>query len=156
MRLESVVEFNPDRFISSDYSNSQKFPKATQKLMNPNLPFTQYEKINKHRITSRDIYTAKPGDIIICLMNTKSRLIGIVDNFCIVPNTFCVLRPVSISTNALYVLLKILFVQQQLINNKNSITIKDVKEVMLPYELSPPHNAVLSSLSHLTFGNFSQ
>lgn len=113
--------------------------------MNSNNPFAQYEKINKHHVTTLDIYTAQPGNIIICLMNTKSRLIGIVDRLCIVSNTFCVLRPVSISTNALYVLLKIPFVQQQLINNKNSI--KDVKEVMLPYELSPPHNAVLSSIS---------
>lgn len=76
-----------------------------------------------------------------------NRLIGIVDRFYVVPNTFCVLQPILISTNTLYALLKTNFVQSQLNKSKQSITIKDVKEVMLPYEISSAHDVVLNSLS---------
>ncbi|MFJ7921561.1 hypothetical protein ACIQ6U_17585 [Lysinibacillus fusiformis] len=147
MQLETIVNINPDRFVPNHFSNSKKFAKVTQALIKPNYPYIKYEAINKSGITNRNLYTANEGDIILCLMNTKIRLIGIVDRFCIVPNTFCVLRPILISTNALYALLKMNFIQSQLNSAKKSITIKDVKEVMFPYEISPAHDVVLKSIS---------
>lgn len=147
MKLGTIININPNRFNPDSYPNSKKFVKVTQALMKPNHPYIEYETINKSGITNRDIYTANEGDMIVCLMNTKVRLIGIVDRFCIVPNTFCVLQPTLISTNALYALLKTNLIQSQLDTTKKSITIKDVKEVMFPYEFSPAHDVVLNSLS---------
>lgn len=80
-------------------------------------------------------------------MNTKERIISIVEQFCIIPNTFVVLRPILISSNTLYGLLKISGIEKQLTTTKNSITLKEVQNLMLPYEISPAHNNVLHSLS---------
>lgn len=147
LKFETIITINPERFDVNKFPNSKKFSKVTQAALKPNDPTIQYLAINKKDLTKRDIYTAQQGDILICLMNTKIRLIGIVDRFCIVPNTFCVLRSKSISTNALYALLKTSSIQEQLHSEKKSITLKDVKAIMLPHESSPAKNIVLSSLS---------
>lgn len=147
MKFSSLVQINPDRLNIHDYSNSKKFMKVTQKLIKANVPYANYEKISKRDITSRDIYTAKAGDVLLCLMNTKKRIISIVEQFCIIPNTFVVLRPISISSNTLYGLLKMPGSEKQLTTTKNSITLKEVQNLMLPYEISPAHNNVLHSLS---------
>lgn len=147
MQIKDNVKINSTRFNPDCYPNPKKFAKVTQALMKPHQPFPEYEIVNKNGITNRDIYTADVGDIIVCLMNTKVKLIGIVDRFCIIPNTFCVLRPNSFSTHTLYALFKMQFIQNQLITTKKSITIKDVKEIMLPYEISSAHDVVLNYLS---------
>lgn len=150
MKLELIAKFNPDRFEPNPYPNSKKFAKVTQTKIKPNDPIIRYSTISKSKITKRDIYAAQPGDIIVCLMNTKIRLIGIVDRLCVVPNSFCVLRPLSISTNTLYAILNTTFIQYQFHrtgSSKKSITIKDLKEVMLPYEISPAKDKVLNYLS---------
>lgn len=146
-RIGDYVSINPEKFDPTKYHNAKKFKKVTQKSLKPHTTYIPYLNVSKKYFTHRDIYMADKGDIILCLMNTKVRLIGIVDCLCVVPNTFCILHPNRISTDVLYALLHTSFMQKQLENYKPSIKIKDVENMKLPYEINKPEEYVLQEIS---------